>query len=44
MQQGLATETLAAQVLGDVDLVSRTLVPLIQPSTIYERDPDSAEG
>src|SRR6266852_5688187 len=37
---GLTPETLAAQALGEVDPVSRALVPPIHPSTTYERDPD----
>src|SRR5712691_6890536 len=40
MPKRLAPETLAAQALGEVDPVSRALVPPIHPSTTYERDPD----
>ncbi len=40
MNEGLLPETLAAQALADVDPASGALVPLINPSTSYERNPD----
>jgi cystathionine gamma-synthase len=43
MPQRLAPETLVAQALGEVDPVSRALVPPLHPSTIYEHDPESAD-
>lgn len=38
----LSAETLAAQALGDVDLSSGGLAPVINPSTNYERQPDGS--
>ncbi len=38
--RNLAPETLAAQALGRIDAVTRALVPPVQLSTTYERDPD----
>jgi cystathionine gamma-synthase len=34
-------ETLAAQALGEIDPVTRGVVPALHPSTTYERDPDN---
>ena len=41
-QRAVSPETLAAQALGEVDPVSGGLVPVINPSTTYERRPDGS--
>jgi cystathionine gamma-synthase len=41
-QRPVSPETLAAQALGEVDLASGALVPVINLSTNYERQPDGS--
>src|SRR5262249_22327 len=41
-RRAVSPETLAAQALGEVDLVSGGLAPVINPSTNYEQQPDGS--
>ncbi|HLY54825.1 MAG TPA: PLP-dependent transferase [Stellaceae bacterium] len=41
MTTHLHPETLAAQMLGEIDPVTRAVVPALHPATTYERDPDN---
>jgi len=41
-RRAVSPETLAAQALGEVDPVSGGLVPVINPSTTYERQPEGS--
>jgi cystathionine gamma-synthase len=41
-QRSLSPQTLAAQALGEVDLLSGGLAPVINPATNYERQPDGS--
>ncbi len=41
-RHAVSPETLAAQALGEVDLVSGGLAPVINPSTNYEQQPDGS--
>src|SRR5262249_27744643 len=41
-RRAVSPETLAAQALGEVDLASGGLAPVINPATNYEREPDGS--